>query len=252
MADLEIAYNNRVSAFLEVPVRFLHFNGLERQTAEEGSDTSTFPEPGNEHLQEVSQLRNSKRDFSGFSDLVAGFKAALVADHDQYLTFQFRTYIPTGDEGEGLGTGHVSLEPGLLAYQRLNRLQLQGQLRDWIPVDGSRVEGNILIYGVGAGYDVYQCGNLRITPVVEFVGWTMLSGFESFIGPLAVAPQFAGAVVPSNHGVKDATGETIVNAKVGVRTYFGQHNDIYAGFGTALTSDRWYQEIVRVEYRLSF
>jgi hypothetical protein len=47
----------------------------------------------------------------GLSDVQFGFKAALLADPDRYLTIQFRTYVPTGNPGTGLGTGHPSLEP---------------------------------------------------------------------------------------------------------------------------------------------
>jgi hypothetical protein len=43
-----------------------------------------------------------------------------------------------------------------------------------------------------------------------------------------------------------------VNGKFGVRTYFGHGHDLYIGYGQALTGDRWYKEIVRVEYRFSF
>ena len=54
------------------------------------------------------------------------------------------------------------------------------------------------------------------------------------------------------HGVINAAGDTIVNGKVGVRTYFGEGSDLYIGYGHALTGDRWYKDIIRVEYRLAF
>jgi len=244
---IEWACNNRVSAFVEVPVSFVDFDNLQEDPDRERKPGGGFfPEPRQEN-------RGSPHtNFAGLSDIVAGFKAALVADPNRYLTFQFRTYIPTGDPARGLGTGHVSLEPGLLLDQRLtDRLVLEGQFRGWIPIDGGDAAGNILIYGLGLGYDVYRCNAFRVTPVVEFVGWSVLSGFESFFGHIsATAPP--GVVLPTTHGVLDASDDTILNAKVGVRTYFNERSDLYVGYGRALTDERWYRDIVRVEYRLRF
>jgi hypothetical protein len=97
-----------------------------------------------------------------------------------------------------------------------------------------------------------QRPGLRVTPVVEFVGWTVLGGFESTASEVIVSTPPAGIEVPKFHGVDDATGDTIINAKLGVRTYFGRGNDVYVGWGHPLTSDRWYRDILRVEYRYCF
>jgi hypothetical protein len=245
----EYAPRSWLSAFMEVPYRFVHFRNVINDEIGAGG---FFPEPDHNGDENSEALNNSP---NGFSDIQVGFKAALLAatDFHQYLTFQFRTYIPTGDSRQGLGTGHVSLEPGLLAYdQPTERLVFQGQLRDWIPIHGGPGDGNVLIYGVGASYDVYQRGNLRVVPVAEFVGWTVLSGFESIFGKVVATSVPPGTVLPLNHGVASAAGNTIVNAKLGVRTYFRRDQDIYIGYGQALTGDRWYKEIVRLEYRIGF
>ena len=60
--------------------------------------------------------------------------------------------------------------------------------------------------------------------------------------------------------VKDAAGDTIVNAKIGVRLGFGplvgpanlSRSDLYIGYGRALTGDVWYKDILRVEYAWRF
>jgi hypothetical protein len=203
---LEYATSDRFSAFVEAPTRFLN--------PQQNANTA------------------------GFADMNFGVKAALVASPDQYLTFQLRTYVPTGDPGHGLGTDHVSLEPGLLYYQKLAEgLRLEGELRHWIPIGGTDFAGNVLRYGLGASYDVYKTEKVRLAPVIEFVGWTVLNGKE-FAAPEGV--------------VKSAGGDTIVNGKFGLRAYFGENSSIYAGYGRALTGEWWYKEIVRVEYRLDF
>jgi hypothetical protein len=203
---LEIALADRFSIFAEVPVRFL------------SPDQNPYA--------------------AGLSDVSAGFKYAFLYEPDRVATFQFRTYAPTGDVSTGLGTGHTSLEPAVLYFRKLNdRLTLETELRDMIPIDGTDFAGNVLRYGVGVGWRAYQNERIRVTPVVEAVGWTVLSGKES------VAP------FPD---VKDAAGDTIVNLKVGARLGVTSWGDFYAGYGRALTGDVWYKQIFRVEYRLAF
>jgi hypothetical protein len=208
-AYLELAGSDRLSGFLNLPVRFLN------------------PEVNADH--------------TGFSDLDAGFKYAFVYRPDLVATFQFRTYAPTGDAHEGLGTRHVSLEPALLFYDRLtDRVGLESELRLWVPVGGTDFAGDIIRYGIGLHYDLYRTCNLTFTPVVEFVGWTVLDGKESTVTP-------SGAVF-----VEDAAGQTIVNAKLGLRVKFRDWADLYAGYGRPLTGDRWYENTFRFEFRLFF
>jgi len=175
----------------------------------------------------------------------------LLADPDQYLTLQVRGYIPTGQASKGLGTGHYSVEPTLLYYKQIDRWTLQGQAGDWMPTKGDKSAGNILLYGAGLGYDIYRSDCLRITPITEFFGWTVLHGFESFFGDVN-ATSVPGLEVPTTHGVEDAGGTTIIDGKIGVRTYFGENQDLYVGYGRALTGDRWYKDLFRVEYRYKF
>jgi hypothetical protein len=250
---LEVALNRRFSAFVDVPIRFVNFgNSLEEPDSR--AELRQFPE---------REVFPQKNDNIGLSDIEAGFKYALIADPNcRYVTFQFRTYIPTGDPGLGLGTGHVSLEPGLLLYRRLTkRLVGQGEFIDWIPISAGPGAGNVLTYGGGLGYDVIQRCDFRLTPVAEVVGWTVLGGTEAFDGTVpaptittatgASAVNVGGALVPSDHGFLSASGDTIVNLKLGVRTYF-RRSDLYVGYGRALTGSRWYEDIFRAEYRVKF
>jgi len=186
----------------------------------------------------------------GFSDLNLGFKYAFVADPNAYYTFQFRTYAPTGAPNLGLGTGHVSLEPALLVFQRLtDRLYFSGEFRDWIPVGGSNFAGNVLRYGMGLTYNIVLTDHLRIAPVNEVVGWSILNGKEfvqTTAEPLGV--------------VNTVGGQTIVNEKIGLRIGLGSYgqagggsalNDrhsFYVGYGRALTGEHWYRDTFRLEY----
>jgi hypothetical protein len=82
------------------------------------------------------------------------------------------------------------------------------------------------------------CG---ITPVAELVGWTVLDGKAN-----------VGRVFPEPSIVEDASGDTILNAKLGVRFKLGDLGDIYTGYGRPLTGDRWYENVFRFEFRLLF
>jgi hypothetical protein len=197
-----------------------------------GNQLSAFVQV-NEHFVDPTTSANDK----GIGDTVAGFKWAFLYSDEQVATFQLKTYFPTGDPNRFLGAGHASIEPGLLLFQRLtDQLTFEGQFRGWIPVDNSDQSGSILEYGAGLGYRVFQTEQCHVTPVVEFVGWTVLGGKES------------GATGIS----QDAAGDTIINAKMGVRLGFGRFGDFYAGYGRALTGDVWYKNTGRLEYRLTF
>ncbi len=208
-AYLEVAPVRWFSAFLDVPVRFLN--------------------------------PDVNANTAGLSDINAGVKVALLAYDDLFVTLQFRTYAPTGDGDRGLGTDHVSLEPALLIFHRLtDRLSMEAELRDWIPINGTDFAGNVIRYGLGASYAVLDTGRLRVSPVAEVVGWTVLDGKVTVPSPDLTSLT-----------VQDAEGDTIVNVKVGVRVLFG-NADIYTGYGRALTGDTWYEDIYRLEFRLHF
>jgi hypothetical protein len=216
-AYLEVALGERFSVFAEVPFRFLN--------PAENANTA------------------------GVGDMNAGFKVALLYDPDRVLSFQLRTYIPTGDSFHGLGTDHVSLEPALLLFQKLGeRAQLEAQLEDWIPIGGTDFAGNIINYGVGLSYFVVNNERFRVSPVIEFLGWTVLDGKE-----FAFPEGGTGTTLNSS-------GKTIVNGKFGVRIGFGpatqpgtiSNSSLYVGYARALTGDVWYKDMLRVEYRLRF
>src|SRR5262249_37584011 len=110
---------------------------------------------------------------------------------------------------------------------------------------GTDFAGNVIPYGVGLSYFIVgqpqipgqHVEGLAVAPVIEFVGWTVLSGKEFDAG---------------ENLVKDAAGDTIINAKFGLRINYGDHNSFPVSYGRALTGTVWYKDIVRVEYRYSF
>lgn len=178
---------------------------------------------------------------SGFGDLDAGFKYALTYTPQFYTTAQLRVYAPTGHAREGLGTRHVSLEPALLGFSQITeRIGLEGELRYWIPVDGTDFAGDMFRYGIGASYWLPLRGKWQISPVAEFVGWTILGGKSS------------QAVAPDLFVIEDEQGTTLVHAKLGARARLGRRADVYAGYGRPLTGEAWYQNTFRIELRYNY
>ena len=220
MGYLELALTDRLSGFVEIPFRLLN--------PEQNDNTS------------------------GLGDIRSGFKYALIADPRHYLTFQLKVYAPSGDGDRGLGTAHASIEPGILYYRQVsNIVDIFAEVRDWIPISDSEFggrdyAGNVLRYGVGAGFNLLEwtddcCRQQRVALVTEFVGWSILGGqaLQSFDG------------IPQNAKVIDVDGQTIVNAKVGLR-YSNADSSFGVSYGRGLTGDVWYSDILRVEYRYAF
>ena len=175
---------------------------------------------------------------TGLADANVGFKYAFLADDCQVWTFQLRAYLPTGAASRGLGTHHVSLEPAVLGFVRLTEdLGLATELRYWQPVGGTDFAAGVFRYGLGLRYDLW-CGEYwRLAPTAEAIGWTVLGGHESRL-------QSDGTIGESNSG-----GTTVVNLKLGARLDLGERAGLYAGYGRALTGERWYRDVFRLEFR---
>jgi hypothetical protein len=175
---------------------------------------------------------------TGLADANVGFKYAFLADECEVWSFQFRAYLPTGPASHGLGTHHVSLEPAVLGFMRLTQdLGLAAEVRYWHPVDGTDFAGGIVRYGLGLRYDVWEDVDWRLAPTVEMIGWSVLDGRESRLMP-------NGTVAVHNAG-----GTHVVNVKVGARLDLGERFGLYAGYGRAITGERWYRDVLRVELR---
>jgi hypothetical protein len=175
---------------------------------------------------------------AGLGDSAVGLKYAFLTSATGVASFQLRTFIPTGNPHRGLGTSHASLEPALLGFTRLiDRLGLAGELRYWVPLGGTDFAGSVFRYGLGLRYDLWDAGPVRMAPTAEVIGWTVLDGRQSRLGP--------GDVVLA----QPAAGVTVVNAKIGARVDVGDRLGFYGGYGRPITGERWYSDVLRLEVR---
>jgi Putative MetA-pathway of phenol degradation len=215
----EVAPHPHLSFFTQLPFRWL-------QPQSFPGTSQAFPSSG------------------GFGDVQVGMKFAPIVSTRRYVTLQFRAFLPSGDAGLGLGTHHYSIEPSLLYYQRLSeRLAVEAEVGDTHPLGTSSgvptatshgFAGDVFFYGAGPSYKFINDEKFGLAGVLEVVGWNVRSGYVT------------GPANPSTAGVN------IVNMKVGPRMLFGSHHSLYVGYGIALTSAKWYRDIVRTEYRYSF
>jgi hypothetical protein len=186
---------------------------------------------------------------SGISDVQAGLKFGLIANDSRQLTFQLRSAFPSGDGAAGLGTNHYTIEPTLLYYQHLSdRIAIESEFGDTHPIGGTHYypgttpptkqnfAGDVLMYGVGPSYRLVDRDRYQVTPVLELVAWHVFSGLQT------------GA----DNIVQSAAGINVFNIKIGARLNFGNGNSIYAGYGHGVTSNIWYSNLFRIEYRHAF
>lgn len=230
--NVEYAPIRRISVFIEVPIRWVQPLGFKP-------------------LPPASLGFTPFTDQGGLSDIRGGFKLGVIASSRTSLTVQLTGSFPTGRAADGLGTKHYSFEPAILFYQSLSRrAAIEAEVGDTHPIGGSGgvpitgsegFAGDVFFYGVGPSYTVYSNEHFAITPVIEMVGWRILSGFET-------VPVYGTSLGAAN----DISGTNIVNLKAGIRTSFGSRSSFYVGYGQGLTAQKWYNDIARVEYRYSF
>jgi hypothetical protein len=190
-------------------------------------------------------------DHSGLDDLNLGTKAMLLDCELLQLTFQFRTYLPTGDPGNGLGTGHTSLEPSLLFALKLTPdCYLQGQFAYWFALGGDPNYQGSLSYN-DVSLNKVLC---HILPDVELIGtleasnWNFLDG--AYTNVIRLTPD------PNNGGTKTPTitraDSTMWAFGPGLRLNVCNRIDVGAGARFWATAERIANEEVRVDLRWRF
>ena len=190
---------------------------------------------------------------SGMGDMNVVTKTVLLDGRRWQLAQTFRSYFPTGSPTKGVGTGHVSLEPGVAYRYKFSEITyFHGDLKYWFPLGGHPTHsGEVLQYGFGMSHVLHETDYFAIIPTLEFVGWSIFDGDQtpSIDGDLVTpGPQFV---------TESVDGMDILNFYPGIRFVWDNGNDcgvrecgISTGF--ALSEDHWYESILRVELRWSF
>lgn len=176
---------------------------------------------------------------AGFSDMNVGIKTLLFDCELLQLATQFRTWIPTGNFRKGIGDGHVSLEPGLIASMQLSKDQyLQGEIQEWIPIGGDQnYEGSVFLVGLS-----YNCVLWRFVPDVLLVGTLEYTSIS----------YQTGLYTDPYGGIHRASGETCIGVGPGIRLFVCDKIDFGVGSNFGVTDDYYAREVFRTEFRVRY
>ena len=182
------------------------------------------------------------RNHAGFGDMKLTVKTVFIDGDVWQVTQIFRSYFPTGSPSMGLGTGHVSLEPGgLLRYKWNDVTYLHGELKYFFPVPGTAWAGQVLTYGLGASHVIVDHDS------TAWIGTFEGQGF--YIGN--------GQRTNPNGTVSNAEGDHIIELTSGLRYVrdYGGNLGLFewgASLGTPITSSRFYDCLLKIDFRWSY
>lgn len=215
------------------PVFTLRYNQLSLFQEVAAKGASVFVE-----MPYLSVTPDNNPSSAGFGDLNAGVKTVLLDRELLLVAMQFRTYAPVGFALNGLGTGHVSLEPSLLAALKLSpSTHLQMQFADWIPLGGSPgFAGNTLHYHVSLNQNLCKQGDcFNIAATMEFNGFSYRGQFTDLDGT-----------------VRDLAGSSYFNAGPGLRIQYCDRCDFGVGMAFGFGNGHGPNQVYRTEFRLRF
>lgn len=177
---------------------------------------------------------------SGFGDMKIGTKSVLLDREMVQLSFQFATFIPTGDALLGVGVEHVSLEPSLILFLKLSpNTGFQAQVSEWIPIAGDPgYAGAILHYHFSLNQTVWRpVHDVLVMSTWELNGWTFQDGAytDPVLGP----------------GQK-AAGASYFSGGPGVRFSYCDKLDFGVGSAFALSYPHWAATQFRFELRYRY
>jgi hypothetical protein len=183
---------------------------------------------------------------AGFSDINFGLKSLLVDSELLVLSFQFRTYTPSGDASHGLGSGHFSLDPSLLSSVKLAPdTYFQSQLGNWTPIGGKTELAGAIFYG----YTSLNRVLCRLSPDCPLIGMLEMDGwyFEGggYTIPIAKYPHVTIAE-------RAAGGLCYFNIGPGLRAALGSRVDWGGALTWATTGNHWGNPWFRMEIRILF
>lgn len=186
--------------------------------------------------------RSLRADLTGgagsFGDLTVGTKSVLTDSELMLLSFQFKTIIPTGNQGRGTGTGHVSLDPSLLwALKLAPNTYWQGQLGYWIPIGATpKYSGGVVEYNNSLNCVLWRpVRDTALIGTLESTGYTFTSG------------RFTDAA-----GVQRSAQATYFNLGPGLRLSVCDKFEAAFGIQFALTRDHFANQLYRTEIRWRF
>jgi hypothetical protein len=182
---------------------------------------------------------------SGFSDINFGIKSMFYDRELLQLSFQFRTYTPSGNAMNNLGTGHFSLDPSIMGSLKLGPDTFaQGQFGNWIPLLGNQKLAGGIFYGLMSINQVlwYPRQDSPLIATLEMDFWAFENGgFTNAINKKGASQIF-----------EQGGGVSYFNIGPGLRQSICNKADFGGAITFATTTPHWAQPWFRFEVRFLF
>lgn len=183
------------------------------------------------------------RNHAGFGDMRLTVKTVIIDGEKLQITQHFRSYFPTGSGSMGLGTGHISLEPGALGrYKWSDTTYFHGELKYFFPIGGDPTfSGQVLQYGLGVSHVLVDRDN-----------FALLSTWE-----LPAAYVANGQKTNPNGTIADAEGEHLISMASGLRFVRDCGGDMglfeWGISGSVpVSSPRFFDGMLKLDFRWSY
>jgi hypothetical protein len=212
----------------------VHYDELKLYTETAVGGFSVFVETTYRSLDPVNN-----NHAAGFGDMNLGTKSLLMDSELLQLSFQFKTYLLTGNFTKGLGTGHVSLEPAFLATVKvLPETWFQTMLAEWIPIAGDNAfAGAVFHYHFSLNHELAR-------PLPD----TVLLGAFEFVGYAFQDGLFTNAAgVPTR-----ASGYHYLSVGPTTRLSICDKADIGFGVQFSVNNNHFADQLYRLEFRFKF
>lgn len=186
-----------------------------------------------------SLYMNEAGHAAGFSDIQIGTKSMLHDTPLLQVSLQMTTTIPSANPKEGLGVGHVALEPALLFGLSLtHRDFMQAQIAEWIPLGGdSSYAGALLRWGVSWNRVMWELDHDNVlTTNLDFVGWSFQDG--AYTDPIV--------------GQRSANNETYFYLGPGARFLLCGKYEFGMGGLFALSRNHFAEQILRTDFTIRY
>ncbi|WP_165227179.1 hypothetical protein [Aquisphaera insulae] len=205
---------------------------------------------------------------AGFGDINFGTKSMLFDTELLQVAFQFRTYMPTGNASLGLGTGHISLDPSILAALKIGpETFYQAQVGQWIPIGGDpQIRGGVLYWLMSLNQVLlWTTPDSPLIGTLEMDGWSFQDGGysdpafirqrQTGVGPHGY-PKY-GPVNPARGGkhpgfVASGGGVSYFNIGPGLRWSICNKVDLGGALTWSTTPGQWASPWFRFEVRFLF
>lgn len=178
---------------------------------------------------------------SAFGDIRITQKTRVLDAERLQIAQMFRLHTPSGNKRIGAGTGHVSMEPGVLArYRYTDWTYLHAELKYWLPLGANpEAAGDVLTYGFGLSTVWHETLSTAIIPTLEMQSINFLAGQKTGpFGSIRVDDDNTAMLMPGIRFTQDKGGD------IGAI-------DCGVGLGFGFSHQRYYDTLLRFEVRLT-